>query len=297
MALVTILTTTYNREKKLNDLFLSLQQQTNMDFEWFIVDDGSTDNTKECIRYFMEKAKFPIRYIKKENGGKHTALNIGLKNIFTPLTFIVDSDDKLEPRAVELISYYYKKYLEQIDKEAIGAFSYLKGNGENKPLVKAPKDEMIGSYVQIRIRGNRPGDMAEVFLTEVLKKFPFPEFVDEKFLSEDVVWIQIGLQYKYVFVNKIIYQCEYLTGGLTSNDKQMKFASPIGSMMRGKILMSKGCGLIAHIRGAIIYKCYQKEVKNSIPMCLNIEENYKKILCFVLKPLALYYNRKWKRGW
>ena len=76
--------------------------------------------------------------------------------------------------------------------------------------------------------------MAEVFRTEVLKKFPFPQFKGERFLSEDIVWIEIGLKYDCVFINQPVYQCEYLEDGLTANDKKMKFASP-GFMMRGKI--------------------------------------------------------------
>lgn len=296
MALVTILTPTYNREKKLEDLFQSLQNQTNMDFKWLVVDDGSKDNTAECIRRFSQKAKFPVQYLKKENGGKHTALNAGVKWISTPLTFIVDSDDKLVPQAIQLISNYYEKYKKQVDEKIVGAFSFLKGDEKSKPLVAAPKEEMLGSYMRIRIRENRPGDMAEVFITDVLKEFPFPEFNGEKFLSEDVVWIRVGAKYKYIFINKVIYLCDYLPDGLTTNDKRMKFASPLGSMMRGKMLMTKQCGFKSCVKGAIIYECYRNEIKSEIPACLRISDMSKRMLCVLLKPVGIYFNKKWKRG-
>ena len=92
--MLTILTPTYNRYHTLNKLYESLEKQSKKNFEWMIIDDGSTDNTEEIVSRWIEFQKsFKIIYIKKENGGKHTALNEGFKNVQTPLTFIVDSDD------------------------------------------------------------------------------------------------------------------------------------------------------------------------------------------------------------
>ena len=90
---LTILTPTYNRCNEIKKLWISLQNQTSKDFEWLVVDDGSTDDTKSIIKQFQLESDFPIRYIYKENGGKHTALNVGIKTVKSVLTFIVDSDD------------------------------------------------------------------------------------------------------------------------------------------------------------------------------------------------------------
>lgn len=141
---------------------------------------------------------------------------------------------------------------------------FLKSNPDGNPVVGLEKEEFVTNYIGYRIKGNRPGDMAEVFRTDVLKAYPFPEYSGEKFLSEDVVWIEIGKKYNCVFVNKSIYQCEYLDCGLTANDKSLKFASPKGSMMRGKQLMSKECGIKANIKGAIIYDCYKKSLRGGL---------------------------------
>lgn len=105
--IVTVLTPTFNRGS-LNNLYQSLQKQTIKDFEWLLVDDGSTDDTKNIAEEMREKAEFPMRYIYKENGGKHTALNVGVKQITSELTFIVDSDDTLVPDAIETILQYHK---------------------------------------------------------------------------------------------------------------------------------------------------------------------------------------------
>ena len=292
MNTVTIITPTYNRSDLLEKLYLSLEKQTNKDFLWLIVDDGSTDDTKNMIDCLKKKSSFLIEYIFKRNGGKHTALNYGINVVNTELTMIVDSDDVLLPNAIKEICDIHEKYK---NINSIGAYSFLKCFSNGKPIVSLHKEEFVTSYVKYRIKENRSGDMAEVFKTNILKKYPFPVFDNEKFLSEDVVWIQLGLNYKYVFVNKAIYQCEYLDGGLTANDKPMKFASPMGSMMRGKILMNKECGIKQNIKGAIIYECYKKELsnrENDKRLELNLKE---KTLCFFTKPMSNYFYKIWKK--
>ncbi|MEG0527605.1 MAG: glycosyltransferase family A protein, partial [Longicatena sp.] len=258
MELVTVITPTYNRASKLPILFKSLLAQSSRNFLWLIVDDGSTDNTEKVVHEFKKEALFSIVFLKKENGGKHTALNVGIREIYTELTMIVDSDDILLPNAIRIIEQSHVKY--KYDK-SIGAFSYVRIYPNGKPILPIEKDEETASYIKYRIKDNRPGDMAEVFYSKVLKEFPFVMFDEEKFLSEDVVWIQIGKRYSFVFINKPIYQCEYFDDGLTANDKKVKFNSPLGSMMRGKMLMSKECGMKVNIKGAIIYNCYKLEVQ------------------------------------
>jgi glycosyltransferase involved in cell wall biosynthesis len=101
--LITILTPTYNRSHTLPRLYNSLERQTCKDFNWLIVDDGSTDNTREIVDIFKEKTSMTIDYLLKENGGKHTAINEGVDLVKTKLIFIVDSDDYLTDDAVKTI--------------------------------------------------------------------------------------------------------------------------------------------------------------------------------------------------
>ena len=97
---VTVLTPTFNRAHTLDKLYRSLICQTCADFEWMIVDDGSTDNTKDLIESYIRENNFKISYYYKQNGGKHRALNYGIKNVDSELTFVVDSDDWLTPNAI-----------------------------------------------------------------------------------------------------------------------------------------------------------------------------------------------------
>ena len=286
---LTIITTTYNRENQIQELYKSLELQKVKDFSWIVIDDGSVDNTAETMGKIINAASFPVSYIAKENGGKHTALNVGIKEINTDLTMIVDSDDQLLPEAIEEINKLHEKY--KSDKE-VGAYCFQKCRSDGNPILSLEKDEFIASYVDYRIKGNRPGDMAEVFKTKALKEFPFPEFEREKFLSEDVVWIQIGLKYKFVFKNKAIYKCEYLENGLTANDKPIKFASPKGSMLRGKMLMNKACGIVANIKGGIIYNVYRVDNNSPLLLC-NCRE---KVLIALTKPLGNIFRAKWRNS-
>ena len=91
--MLTILTPTYNRGYIINKAYESLIKQSNKDFEWLVVDDGSNDNTEEIVKKFIEEDKIKIRYLHKENGGKHTALNVGINNAHGDLILILDSDD------------------------------------------------------------------------------------------------------------------------------------------------------------------------------------------------------------
>lgn len=292
MALITILTPTYNRGANLEALFLSLQSQISINFEWLIVDDGSTDDTYERVVRFTHQAPFPVRYLKKENGGKHTAINKGIQHVETELVFIVDSDDELFENAISVIEEYYHKYK---NVPGVGVWSFLRCHKNRGVLLRMPKDEFVGSYVVDRVRNPMPGDMAEVFLTSALKEFPFPEFTGEKFLSEDVVWIPLGIKYKTVFINQPIYIFEYLDHGLTRNDKRYKFASPLGSMMRGKMLMKKECGLTSNIRGAIIYSCYRRVVKEDIPDLVRVDSFRERAMTWGAFPVSLLFYWKWKR--
>jgi len=101
--MITILTPTYNRKHTLRRAYDSLINQTNKDFEWLVIDDGSKDDTKELIDEFISENKITIKYFFKENGGKHTALNFGTNKAKGELVLILDSDDYLSNDAIELV--------------------------------------------------------------------------------------------------------------------------------------------------------------------------------------------------
>ena len=111
--MITVFTPCYNRAYALQRLFESLQAQGSSDFEWLIVDDGSTDRTDELCRGFARDANFPVRYMRQENSGKHVAINRGAVEARGEWFFIVDSDDFLPPDSIET----NERYLAQIETD------------------------------------------------------------------------------------------------------------------------------------------------------------------------------------
>ena len=254
---ITILTPSYNRGGALDNLFKSLQKQTSKDFEWLLIDDGSTDDTKNIVTEMQQSADFPVRYIYKVNGGKHTALNVGVQQIASELTFIVDSDDTLVPNAIETIFEYHEKYGKQ---DKLCGYSFLRQypNGEinGKPFVP---DEKVGTFIDCRINANDThADKAEVFFTKRLREYPFPEYNNEKFLGEDIVWIRMALKYQMVHINKAIYVGTYLDDGLTKNRRMNNIKSPYGCMERAKEFMRPELKLRYRLKGAMQYLIYGK---------------------------------------
>lgn len=287
---VTVLTPTYNRAKELNKLYNSLIEQKNDEFIWFIIDDGSTDNTKEIVEQWVNEKKIKINYKIINNGGKHKAINYAMRLINTELVFIVDSDDYLTSDAIETIYKYHEKYKNNTD---LCGYSFLRqfpnGKINNK---KFPVDELIGSFIDIRINGNIGGDKAEVWYTRCLKEYPFPEYDNEKFLGEDVVWIDMALKYKMVHINKAIYIGDYLQEGLTNNRRKNNIESPNGCVERAKRLMYKQCNLKTRIKGALQYTIYSKFAGNK-KYIRNIEKNKILVVICYFPALLLYFN--WKK--
>jgi glycosyltransferase involved in cell wall biosynthesis len=224
---ITIFTPTYNRSDLLKRLFESLKQQTFKNFEWLIVDDGSTDNTKEIVSYFQNDSFFPIVFRTQQNSGKHIAINRGLDIAKGELFFIVDSDDWLNIDALERI---YSHYIQIKGNKLFAGVCGLKvyPNGQ-----KTGGEQEFGildcNSLDFRFKYRIKGDMAEVFITDILKKYYFPEIEAEKFCPEALVWNRIAQHYKLRYFYEKIYYCEYRPDGLSANITKMRAKSPIST--------------------------------------------------------------------
>lgn len=231
--LLTVLTPTYNRAALLPRLFESLCRQTCKDFEWIVVDDGSTDETEAVVRSVVREAAFAVRYLRKENGGKHTAVNLGVRQAEGELTLILDSDDELPFDSVADIRIEWdsikNKTLGEKAKDIGGICGYMShGDGT---LIGTPKLRIDCDSLELRYRYHVVGDMCEVFRTEVLRRFPFPQIEGEYFCPEALVWNRIAQCYILHVFPKVIYLRDYLDGGLTDNIVRIRMRSPMASMM------------------------------------------------------------------
>ena len=264
--MITVFTPTYNRAKFLPRLYESLCKQTCQDFEWVIVDDGSKDETRNIIASFhngnvnangnnspsMGGGLFPIRYFYQENGGKHRAINRGVKEAKGELFLILDSDDTLPPHSLEIINRYYQQIKEETSFGGVCGYmahhdGVIIGHGCDADILDA-------NSIDLRFKYHVQGDMLEVFRTSVMREFPFPEIKGEKFVPEMLVWNRIAGKYKLRVFHEVVYYRDYIDGGLTDKIVKIRMNSPIASMITyAEQTRYKGVPIIAKIKAAINY--------------------------------------------
>ncbi len=226
---ITVFTPTYNRAYILENLYRSLQRQTFRNFEWLVVDDGSADGTEELFkRWQQEENSFPIRYVKQENGGKCRAINRGLTLARGKLFFTVDSDDYLTDDALEKIAAWEAALPK--DQNFCG-FAGNMGTAPdatpNKPLPEAYFDgSAFDRY------GIVEGERASVFYTEIHRRYLYPEFPGEKFMTEAVAWNRMAHDGCHMrFYNDIICIYEYKKDGLTKAGYDLFLNNPQGTAL------------------------------------------------------------------
>ena len=299
MIKITILTPTYNRANCLPKLFESLTRQTNRNFQWLVIDDGSSDNTVDFLKGLCgEEHGFKFAFYTKSNGGKHTALNYSHPYIKGEWTCIVDSDDYLADNAVEEIIGAVNKY-SNLNK--VRVLSFLRGTDSANPLNKNfPEEPIISNHIDFRVNGQRGGDCCEVIRTDVLKERKFPEYEGEKFLGEGYLWNYTGFNYDTVYINKVIYICEYLEGGLTKSGRAMRIRCPKGGMVNSNSFLMKIPGRrvrtkILH-KEAILFVCYGKFAGLSISQIVKQCNRPWQALVDYLPGVLLYHFWKCKYG-
>lgn len=247
--MITVFTPTYNRGYIIHMLYESLCRQSFTDFEWIVVDDGSTDNTKTLIQSFIAEEKINLRYFYQQNAGKHIAINRGVQEAKGEIFFIVDSDDYLTNDALEKLNFYY----EQIkDNEFFAGISGTRVTPEGKRIGGAlPFEELGCTIVDFCCRYGCTGDMAEAYKTEVLRQHPFPQIDSEKFCPESLVWNRIAQKHKLLYFNQGIYICEYRPDGLTAKITRVRMKSPVASMLHYAELSKHPISLWQKIRAGI----------------------------------------------
>lgn len=268
---ITVFTPTYNRGYLLDKLYDSLLKQTNTDFEWLIIDDGSNDNTSNIINKFIDDDKIRIRYFYQENGGKHRAINKGLDIAEGELFFIVDSDDTLIPTAIELVLEKYKS-VENCPEFA--GISFNRGHSEKKIVGKTFSLDYIDCTNLERGKNNILGDKSEIYRTEILRNIKFPEIEGENFMSEIVLWNEVARQgYKLRWYNEIIYICNYLEDGLTVNRDSIYLNNPIAHKMMVNELLQIDFPIKSKINTIYNYYKLWREKKSFVEISKDININ------------------------
>lgn len=257
--ILTIFTPTYNRAQFLPKIYDSLLCQNWYNFEWLIIDDGSTDNTKSVVEKLIAKSSdFPIRYIYKENGGKHTAINLAAHYAKGNFILWLDSDDRILPNS--LLPFTNKlKETESLDD--ISAVVGLRLGEDLKPLgTYVPTEDIDVKFLNFITKKKVRGDYSWAIKKEILCEYPYPVYPGEKFCTEGVVLNRISERYNTRFVNIPVIIGDYISGGLTDHLHRLTMKNLLG------------------------FLTYYKEIIGSI----QVNFFYK------LKPAILYWNQRWK---
>lgn len=262
--MISIITPTFNRSYTLDRLYHSLVSQTNKNFEWIIVDDGSTDNTQmKCEKYIQDNI-ISCRYFRQLNKGKPSAVNGGVKKANFDYIFIVDSDDALVAEAINIIHNSISQ--SSTFSEDFSGFGYRKATLDGVVLgdsFHTSEKEPI-FLTSTECKNTFRVDLAFCFKKKLLLENPFPVIEDEKFVPELYIWNKITDIAKVCFYpNEIVYLCEYLPDGLTNNFSEEIKRYPIGFSIYYKDQFFREKTFFQKLKMAIRYSqcCYYKKKK------------------------------------
>lgn len=300
---VTVVTPTYNRAHTLHRVFESLQAQDYNDFEWLVVDDGSTDGTEEIVQQYINKANFPARYVKKEHAGKYEAVNLSYKLVNTPYIINLDSDDAFLRNGLSTIMAVWDKVPK--DKcEKIWCVTCRSIDSETKEMVgpKFPDNiNDLSGISQRKILSNIGGEKHSCRRMDIVSKFPFPTFDDTGKLVPNMAWTRINALYDQYCTNDVIsiyYQ--------NSSDSLAK--SPSKERKLGYYYYALMCindyadqfWYNPEVRMAFIHisRCGWQGGKKTSEIIKVINNPFKKLLVCICMPISLVYNTffdKWRK--
>lgn len=283
---LTVFTPTYNRSNNLLKLYNSLKEQTDRDFIWHIVDDGSTDDTKNIVDEFISENKINIIYTYQQNSGKYIAHNNAVKGCTSTLFVCVDSDDWLFPNAVERTKAIWEKVK---DVKNICGIASPKKMKDTTGFINTPE---YGTLMQLYNKGVFVGEAMLVFKAEILKRFLFPELSGERFMSESVIYNRIDKKYILYYDNYYLYEAEYLEDGLTKNSSSLQFKNPISTLISYN---NTAAFQSDFIKAAKAYGCYLawKKIMCIHKTCITYPVSF--IVRFFGSLLYFHYYRLFKK--
>lgn len=222
------------------------------DFEWLVVDDGSTDNTGEIIKGFQQEKRIPVRYFKKTHGGKHAAYNVGLTEARGEFFFNIDSDDCI---SVDCL-HHLKTIAHSIrNNNRLAGYISMKSDRKGNILGAAFDWNLhVASFEELQQSGYK-GEYSIIFKTETARRYPFPVIDGEHYMPENVIYNRMR-GYKFFVDNNVMTVCEYLPDGLSSNWNRLRYENPRGFMLYHQEKADHARRLGARISNIISYNHY-----------------------------------------
>lgn len=202
--LVTIFTPTHNRAHTLHRVYDSLNLQTVRNFEWLVIDDGSTDGTEDIVTNWARSADFPIRCIRQRHAGKHVAHNRALGEARGRFFACLDSDDALPPDSLEQLVKLWETIPanERVNFYSVGGLCRDQQGGiVGSRFPAEPYDADLREMIFVdHVRGEK----WILALTDIMRRYPFPEISATDFIPEGRVWLDIAKKFKTRWTNHVV---------------------------------------------------------------------------------------------
>lgn len=284
---ITVFTPTYNRGHILERAYKSLLNQTCKNFEWVVVDDGSTDNTRVLIDNWKKEADFTIVYIYQENKGRFAAFNNGKQYFNGELMAPLDSDDIFKDNCVQRLVETWES-LGKKKKTTSGILAYM----------ETPSGEILGTefpksieYAELYLLPDKykvKGDKLQVVRSDLIKRFEYKVYEGEKFGGDNILYFKINEIFpEYLLKEKLAIR-EYLPDSITNNLLKYHLQSKRG--MRDHYydcLVHEHYNYLRIIKHVIGYIAYSKLINvNTIEI---VKQSPKKALTFIMFPAGYVY--------
>lgn len=285
MPILTIFTPTYNRAYTLHKCYESLKRQSNKDFIWLIIDDGSSDNTEDLVRSWIVENIISIRYFRQENQGMHGAHNTAYKMIDTELNVCIDSDDYMPDDAVEKIVCFWKEN----GSEDIAGIIGLDCNNSGEIIgTELPKDIKTSTLFNLYNKNGVKGDKKLVYQTKLTKKYPYPVYQNEKLVPLSYKYYMIDQEYEMLLMNEALCCVEYLPDGSSKNILKQYKNSPKGfRFYRMEMMKLPNAPLLFKFKQAIHYvSCSIFADSKSV-----LKHSPRKLLTLFALPFGLILNK------
>ena len=288
----TVCTPTYNCGKFIHRVISSLESQTFTDFEWVVIDDGSTDNTKSIVKkYIGSKPFFPIQYYHQENQGKPSAINRGVTLARGKLFVCADADDEFIPETLETFFSTWEQYGENNPKVSAICCNCKTQHGKLHGT-EYPFSPWIADEFEMRFKYKVNGEKWHVVQTDIMKKFPWNTKVD-KHVPPTHVWYAMANEYKAVFINKAlrIYYIHQEGHESISSTKKIKY--PAGRRFRDLEVINKYLTKVINHK-KFVRTTFVNYIRMSIHAKVSIKRMFrdinsptKQLLIFLLLPLGI----------
>lgn len=233
---LTIFTPTFNRAHTLPNLYHSIISQNCVsDLIWWVIDDGSMDDTENLIQGYINEKKVDIKYTKVPNGGKQRAMNIAFKGCESDLLMCIDSDDYLATNACEKIIRQWSKS-RSLRTPICGMLS-LRGMSDKKPLGNWFPNIATCTILELYYKYKVKTDLDIIFDAKIIRNYSYPVAEGEKFISEGYVYNQLSKKYSFMLLNEVTSICEYRADGYTKNIKRVLSQNPVGNRLNKEMIV------------------------------------------------------------